>query len=86
MIHRDDVEALVIAVIAETFSVAASDICQTTTASDVDSWDSLSHTVLMVRLHRRLGIAIPERIAARAQTVGELIEMIRAEIPPGPAS
>ena len=86
MIRRDDVESLVIAVIADTFSVAPADIGDATTASDIDGWDSLSHTVLMVRLQKRLGIAISERIAARAQTVGELVEAIRAQIPPGTAS
>lgn len=81
MIRRDEVESLVVAVVADTFSVAPSSIRPPTTAADVDGWDSLSHTVLMVRLQKRLGIAIPERIAARARTVGELVDLIRAEIP-----
>ncbi|MCC2654980.1 MAG: hypothetical protein K0Q76_88 [Panacagrimonas sp.] len=85
MIRRDEVETLVIAVVADTFSVAPADIGQATTAADVDGWDSLSHTVLMVRLQKRLGISISERIAARAQTVGELVESIRGQIPPDTA-
>ena len=81
MNSREEVEARVIAVIADTFSVSESEIGYATTAADVDGWDSLAHTVLMVRLQKQLGIAIPEAIAARAQTVGELVELIRAEIP-----
>lgn len=69
----------VIAVIGETFSVAPSHLSRSTTAADVDGWDSLAHTVLMVRLEKRLGMRIAESIAAKAVSVGELIDLICAE-------
>jgi acyl carrier protein len=65
------------AIIAETFNVASSDITDDTVADDVDGWDSLAHTVLMVRLQKKLRVAIPEHVAANVQTVGELIEALR---------
>jgi len=43
----------------------------------VNGWDSLGHTVLMVRLQKKLRVAIPEHVAANVQTVGELIEALR---------
>lgn len=66
----------VIAVIAETFGVPAHRIDRRTVAEDVDGWDSLAHTTLMIRLEKRLGIVIDERVATMAGTVGELIDLI----------
>ena len=74
---NDDIAGKVRAIIAETFNVASSDITDDTVADDVDGWDSLAHTVLMVRLQKKLRVAIPEHVAANVQTVGELIEALR---------
>lgn len=67
------------ALVAETFNCSVSDIDRTTTADDVSGWDSLSHTILMIRLQTALGIKIPEQTAAEAETVGELSDQL-AEI------
>jgi acyl carrier protein len=74
---NDDIVGKVRAIIAETFNVASSDITDDTIADDVNGWDSLGHTVLMVRLQKKLRVAIPEHVAANVQTVGELIEALR---------
>ena len=74
---NDDIAGKVRALIAETFNVASSDITDDTVADDVNGWDSLGHTVLMVRLQKKLRVAIPEHVAANVQTVGELIEALR---------
>jgi acyl carrier protein len=74
---NDDIAGKVRAIIAETFNVASSDITDDTVADDVDGWDSLAHTVLMVRLQKKLRVAIPEHVAANVQTIGELIEALR---------
>jgi acyl carrier protein len=74
---NDDIVGNVRAIIAETFNVASSDITDDTVADDVNGWDSLGHTVLMVRLQKKLRVAIPEHVAANVQTVGELIEALR---------
>ncbi len=65
--------------VAETFNCSVSDIDRSTTADDVSGWDSLSHTILMIRLQTALGIQIPEQIAAEAETVGVLSDRL-AEI------
>ncbi|MFC5741205.1 acyl carrier protein [Dyella tabacisoli] len=74
-----DLTASVISVIAETFSVDASSISRHTVAADVDGWDSLSHTVLMIRLEKCLGMRIDERVALKANSVGALIDALRNE-------
>ncbi|MBM3653855.1 MAG: acyl carrier protein [Alphaproteobacteria bacterium] len=73
----DELAKRVRRIIAETFNVDEGDITNVTTADDVDGWDSLAHTILMVRLQRNLNIAIPETLAANSPTVGALIEGLR---------
>jgi fatty-acyl-CoA synthase len=79
---RQEIELSVIATIASTFSVPAEQIGPDTSASDVEGWDSLGHTVLMIRLGRALGAPVPESAAARARNVGELIGLLEAASAP----
>lgn len=65
--------------VAETFNCSVDYIDRSTTADDVSGWDSLSHTILMIRLQTALGISIPEQTAAEAETVGDLSDQL-AEI------
>lgn len=76
MIAKTDVPAIVMAVVAEMFPSGPSTISRDTTAADVDGWDSLAHTVLMIRLEKRLGMPISDRIAAKSSSVGELIDLL----------
>jgi acyl carrier protein len=79
MISREEISATVSSVIAETFSIDAAQVTRATRATDIDGWDSLSHTVLMLRLEKRLGMLISDGIAAKAADVGELIDLLSAE-------
>jgi acyl carrier protein len=63
-------------VIADTFNYPKDQIMRDTVAEDVNGWDSLSHTILMIRLQKALGLQIPEQIAAEAATVGELADQL----------
>jgi acyl carrier protein len=72
-----DVATIVTRLIATTFDIPASTIRADTVAADVEGWDSLGHTVLMIRLSRALGAVIPEHVPAQASDVGELIELLR---------
>ncbi|WP_288588166.1 acyl carrier protein [uncultured Methylobacterium sp.] len=76
---KTDVNEAVRAIIAETFDIPANVVTDETVADDIDGWDSLSHTVLMIRLQNAFGIRIPEAVAAEAATVGELTAAV-AEI------
>lgn len=63
-------------VIAETFSLPPSALPDDATADDVDGWDSLTHTVLMVRLQNAFSVTVPESVASEADTVGDLIAAV----------
>ena len=53
-----------------------------TTALDVDGWDSLSHSMLMLELESAFGIELdPERVG-RCADVGELAALIEATASP----
>lgn len=78
-ISSQDIAVTVATVIGETFFIDPSLVTRSTRAVDVDGWDSLSHTVLMIRLEKRLGFSISDRIAAKATDVGELIDLLCVE-------
>jgi len=75
--ETQDVEHLVRRTIATTFNVPLAEVLRSTTAAEVEGWDSLGHTVLMVRLSNFLGFDIPEDVAALARDVGELVDLLR---------
>ena len=69
---------IVSAIISETFNFPKQEITRDTIAEDVNGWDSLSHTILIIRLEKAVGLQIPEEIAAEATTVGDLSDRIEA--------
>lgn len=71
---RDEIQQVVINTIGDTFDHPKDAIYSDTIADDVDGWDSLSHTILMIRLQNQLGMTIPESVAALSPTVGALID------------
>ena len=44
-----------------------------TTASDIESWDSLSHVDLMMVLVEKFNVRLPTKIIMNANNVGDLI-------------
>lgn len=62
-------------VIADTFDHPINQITPATTSLDIDGWDSLQHTILMIRLENQFGVPMTEEIAESAN-VGEMAERI----------
>lgn len=76
---NDDYSALattVIGLIADTFDVSQASITLATEADDIPGWDSLGHSVLLVRLSRRLRVQVTEENATSVANVGELVERL----------
>ncbi len=71
-----DVEQAVIDTIASTFAVDPATIGPETVAADVEGWDSLGHTVLMIRLGTAVGVPVPEDVASGAASIAELIDLL----------
>jgi acyl carrier protein len=73
---RDPVAKLVIDAVVTTFRVTdAASISEQTTAHDVDGWDSLSHTMLLMKIEEALGCELPLERIYGAANVGELIDI-----------
>ncbi len=51
-------------------------------ASDVDGWDSLSHVNLIVAIEARFAIRFSQKELLTFKNVGDLINGIRARLPP----
>lgn len=77
---KDDIRKTILDVIATTFDADPASLSDTTVASDVDGWDSLGHTVLMIRLGKQIGTPVPESIASQARSVGELVQLMAARL------
>lgn len=75
-----NLEQAVFDTIGEIFGVDPNSINRSTVAEDVDGWDSLSHTILILRLEKTLKVQIDDQIAQNAANVGELIDAIRDQI------
>ena len=64
----------IINLLAELLNVPADTITEETKASDIESWDSLNHVLIIGALEERLGIVIPLDDAAEITSVKELLE------------
>lgn len=71
------VRSCVIQAIAECFGCDAAGVTDDTLAADVEGWDSLGHTMLMMRIELLLGLKIPEIVAANVENVGDLIAKLK---------
>lgn len=49
---------------------------RSTTALDVDGWDSLSHSMLLLELEQAFGVTLDADEAARCANVGELADCV----------
>jgi acyl carrier protein len=63
-------------VIAAQFNYPAASITRDTVATDVPGWDSLSHTVLILKVEDAFGIELPEEEIFNLKDVAELAGLV----------
>ncbi|MEO1248653.1 MAG: acyl carrier protein [Pseudomonadota bacterium] len=68
-------ETQIYAIIADQFAIDPSGLGPNTTADDVDGWDSLNHSRLLMRLERELQRDIPDHLLFELSNVGDLIRV-----------
>jgi acyl carrier protein len=73
---RDEIMAEVAAIIRETFRQPDAEITRDTVALDVDGWDSLSHTMLILGVEKRFGVRLPPERVFDLEDVGELVDLV----------
>ena len=62
-------------IIADQLKIDPATLGPDTTAADVDGWDSLNHSRLLMRLERELDRTIPDHLLFELTNVGELIRV-----------
>jgi acyl carrier protein len=66
----------IIAIVEDVFQVDALSMTAATVAADVNGWDSVTHTILILELERRFDIEIPLEISYQLANLGELANFI----------
>ena len=51
-------------------------VSDATVASDVDGWDSLSHSILIMKIEEEFGTDLPMERIYEVNNVGELVDLI----------
>jgi acyl carrier protein len=51
-------------------------ITRETSSLDIDGWDSLSHTILLLRVEKEFGVRLPLDRARTIANVGDLADLI----------
>lgn len=70
-------ESRVAAVVKSTFQLATDmTVTAATTSADVDGWDSLSHSILIMRIEEEFEIELPVDRVYDLKDVGELVQLV----------
>ncbi len=67
-------------VMVDVFDVDADDVSETTSAADIDEWDSLSHIRFVITLERLFKIKFLNEEIADLKNVGDLARVIQAKL------
>ncbi|MBD8078951.1 acyl carrier protein [Cellulosimicrobium arenosum] len=76
----DEVEEGVVEVLREVFAQPDLVVLPSTTAGDVDGWDSLAHLNVLFSLESRFGVQFTDTEMGSIQDVGELTSSIRTKL------
>ena len=71
----DALLATIAAVIGERLGADAATITRATRAEDIDGWDSVTHTLIVMEIERRLAIAMDMNAAFDVADVGGLVDL-----------
>jgi len=71
-------------VFRDVFSDDTIEIQATTTAKDIDDWDSLNHVNLIVAVEKRFGVKFTTREVSGLANVGALAQLIEKKLPGSP--
>ncbi len=67
-------------IMVDVFDLDDIEINESTTAEDVEEWDSLSHIRLMVAIERKYGFKFTNSEIESLSNVGDLVKMIKTKI------
>ncbi len=77
----DEITRKIADVMVDVFDVDEADITPTTSADDIEEWDSLSHIRFIITLERLFKIKFLNEEIADLKNVGDLARVIQAKLP-----
>lgn len=73
---REDVYTRLNKVFQEVFDDESIQVCDSTTADDIDDWDSFEHINLVVAVEEEFSFKIPMGKVVTMKNVGEMVDII----------
>ncbi|MBQ3793158.1 MAG: acyl carrier protein [Lachnospiraceae bacterium] len=77
---REEVFERVTEVFRDVFDDETIELADTTTAEDIEEWDSLEHVSLMLAIGSEFGIKIPLQKVNSMKNVGEMVDYIQQTV------
>lgn len=74
--NRDQIFEKLTAVFQDVFDDEDISISETTTAADIEDWDSLSHIMLLSSVEDEFGIKFDMKAVQGLKNVGEMVDLI----------
>lgn len=68
-------------IVRDVFDDDAAEITESTTAKDVDGWDSLNHIRFMVTVEQRFNVRFSSREVESLRNLGDLLKAINSKSP-----
>lgn len=77
---REDTYERLTGVFREVFDDDTIEISDSTTAADIDGWDSFEHINLIVAVEEEFGVKIPMGKTVKMKNVGEMVDFILQKV------
>lgn len=77
---REDVYEKLNKIFRDVFDEEDITVCDTTTANDIDDWDSLEHINLIVTVEKEFGIKFNMKEVNTLKNVGEMVDIILTRV------
>ncbi len=77
---NDAIQEKLLAVFRDVFEDDELEISATTTADDIEAWDSLTHVSLMINVERAFGLKFSSTQVASLKNVGQLVDLVSSRL------
>ena len=78
--NRDDIYAKLTEIFKENLDLEEIELTDTTTADDVEGWDSLAHIGLIAAIEQEFGFRFAMKEVVNLHNVGEMVDLILQKI------
>lgn len=78
-VSRDEILAKLAVILADVLDLDEVPLAETTTADDVEGWDSVNHVRLLIAAEQAFGIRFASTEVGPMRKVGDLVDLIAAK-------